>query len=138
MVGSNLESGIFVGKFVEGCPEFSLVSLGLGFDGQGNDWLGEGDRFKNNRFGFFTEGITGFGGFKANDGDDFAGSCLLDFFTIVTVHQQDAADTFAFAFAGVVDKGTLFESAGVDVNEGETTDVGIGLNLEGQTGEGFV
>ena len=68
-------------------------------------------------------------------GGDVAGVDLLDLLALVGVHAQDAADALGVAVVaehhGVAD----LKGAGVDAEEGQLADEGVGLDLEHQRRE---
>ena len=51
------------------------------------------------------------------------------------MHQKDAAQTLALALGGVQDGFAGFDRAGIDTEERQTADVGVGHDLEGQSRE---
>ena len=51
------------------------------------------------------------------------------------MHQKDAAQTLALALGGVQDGFAGFDRAGIDTEERQAADVGVGHDLEGQSRE---
>ena len=54
------------------------------------------------------------------------------------MHQQDAAHTLTDIFVGVEHRFAGFQLTGIDPEERQLTDVGIGCDLKGEGGEGCV
>ena len=46
------------------------------------------------------------------------------------MHEKKTTDAFTLVFAGIVDKRTLLQGAGIDTDKSETADVRVCLNLE--------
>ena len=54
------------------------------------------------------------------------------------MHLEDAADALALGGVGVVHGHAGFKEAGINTEEGQVTDEGVGEQLEHKTGEGFL
>ena len=78
------------------------------------------------------------GKFQAHSCEDIAGITFIDIFSFISVHLQEAADAFLFVFSGVIDVGAAFQCSGVDPEEGQFTDEGVGHDFKGQGAEGSV
>ncbi len=64
------------------------------------------------------------------DGGDVARVDGIEFLALVGLDLDDAADAVALVGAGIVNRGALGELAGVDAEEDELADEGIGPELE--------
>src|SRR4029079_10478574 len=71
-------------------------------------------------------------------GGNVAGHHFFNFFPLVGVHLEQAADALAFVLGRVINVGTGLEASGIDAEEGQLTDERIGGNLECETGERLV
>ena len=137
LVAAEAEGGILGGEADEGLGHLLLVGLGLGLDGDADDGLGELHLLEDDGVVLGAEGLAGGGVLEADEGDDVAGDGGLDFFTVVGVHLEHAADALVLLLDGVVDGGTGLHDAGVDAGEGEGTDEGVGGDLEGEGRQGL-
>ena len=138
LVALDAEGGVFLGQLVEGGGQGVTVGLGLGLDGHFDDGLGDVQGFQDHRALFVAQGVAGGSVLQAHQGHDVTGACPLDVFTLVGVHLQDAADAFLLAGVGVVHAGAGLQAAGVDAEEGQVADEGVGEQLEHQAGKGFL
>ncbi len=82
---------------------------------------------------FVAKRITGGGFFKTYYGADVARVNLVDFLTVVSVHQNESADSFLLALGGVVNVRTRFERTRVNSEISEFTYERIGNHLERKT-----
>ena len=137
-VSADTERRIFFSQFSQGDAHLFLVSFRLRFDGYGNNRFREDHGFQDNRSFFIAQGVTGAGVFQANSSSDIAGIYIIDFRSVVGVHTQDTANTFSLVFVGVVYIGASAQSAGVNAEESQTTNIGVGSDFEGQSCERLV
>ena len=72
---------------------------------------------------------------QADGGGDVARPDLLDLLALVRVHLEEAADPLVRLLRGVVDAGAGVEVPGVDAEEGELADEGVGHDLEDEARE---
>ena len=138
-------AGLFVGPGLEGRVLFRQLGqrdahllgtgLGLGLDGHADDRVGEVHALENDRVLFVAQGIAGGGVLQADSRSDIARIDGLDILTVVGVHLQDAADTLVLILDRVVDGGAGVQRAGVDTEEAQLADIGVGHDLERQGGE---
>ena len=105
-IGLDFECRVFFSQTSQGNAHFFLVSFRLRFNGYGNNRIREFHLFKNDRVFFIAQCIACSRIFQANDTADIARVGFLDFFTVVSVHPEDTANTFFFTFCRVVDIGT--------------------------------
>ena len=83
-----------------------------------------------------TQGVAGGGILQADGGNDIAGVDLLNILSVVGVHLKDAAQTFLLALGAVEHRRSSLYRTGIDPEEGEAAHIGVGHDLEGQSGEG--
>ncbi len=87
---------------------------------------------------FITESIARCGVFQSHRGRDIAGINLIDIFSVIGVHQQDPAETLAHALRRVHDRLARLQRTGVHAEEAQSSDIGVGHDLEGQCRERLV
>ena len=136
LVGVGAEGRIFFSQLGQGSHHLLLAGFGLRFDRDIDDRFREFHRFEDDRSRVDAECITGGRVFETDSRSDIAGVDAVDFFAVVGVHLQDAADAFTLALASVHDIGTGFELTGIDAEEAELADEGVGHDLECQGREG--
>src|SRR5215470_12718222 len=100
-LGGNAEGRIFLREALHGHAELVLIGLGLGFDGNGDNRSREVDRFQNDLLLLVAQRIAGVDALQADAGADVARIHFFDFFALVGVHLQQAADAFARPLARV-------------------------------------
>ena len=105
-IGLDFECRVFFSQTSQGNAHFFLVSFRLRFNGYGNNRIREFHLFKDDRMFFIAQCIACSRIFQADDTADIARVGFLDFFTVVSVHPEDTANTFFFTFCRVVDIGT--------------------------------
>ena len=81
---------------------------------------------------FVADGLAGLDVLQAYRRGDLAGVDFVKLFPVVGVHLQQTPDPLPLFGIGVEDRLALFEGAGVNAEEGQFADVGIGHDLEGQ------
>jgi len=103
LVGIGAEGRIFLSQLGQGSHHFLLAGFGLRFDRNIDDRFREFHRFEDDRSRVDAEGVA-CGRVLETDGRcDIARVDAVDFFTVVGMHLQDAADALALAFARVHD-----------------------------------
>ena len=85
-----------------------------------------------------AQGVPRRGVLQPDGGGDITGVHGVDLFPVVGVHLQDPADPFPLALGGVEHIGAGIEGAGIDAEEGQLPDIGVGHDLEGQRRKGLV
>ena len=138
IVALHAEGRIFLGQLVQSGRKSVAVGLGLGLNGHFDNRIRNVQRFQDHFALFVAQGVAGRGVLEAHESNDVASARPFHVFTLVGVHLQDAADAFALAGVGVVHGHAGFEEAGVNTEEGQVTDEGVGEELEHQTGKGFL
>ena len=136
-VGANTERRVFVGQALERLAQLVRVVLGLGLDGDVDDGLGEDHPLENDRVVAIAERVAGGGVLETEAGHDVASHGYVEVFTLVRVHEQDAAEALLALLGGVVDLFTLVDLARVDPEVGELAER-VGNDLEGQRRERLV
>ena len=116
-ISTNFESRIFFCQTSKSCTHFFLVSFCFRFNSNGDNWFREFHGFKNYRILFITKSITSSSIFQAYSCSDVASVNHVDFFTSVSVHLKNTADTFFLTFCGVENVGTGFQCTGVHTEE---------------------
>ena len=136
LVGIGLEGRVLLGELREGDGHLLLAGLGLRLYGDADNRLGELHVLEHYLVLVVAERVAGGGVLQADGRGDVAGVRRLKVLAVVGVHQQDAAETLALALGGVYDGLARVDRAGIDAEEGELADIGVGHNLERQRGEG--
>src|SRR5215472_5208350 len=137
-VGMHAEGGIFLSETSQSLAHFVLVGLGLGLDGDGNDRRREVHGFENDLLVFFAKSVAGGDALQADAGADIAGVDSVNFFALVGVHLEQAANALAGTLGGVVDVAAGIQNAGVDTDVGDMADERVGHDFEGQRGERLI
>ena len=106
------------------------IALGLRLDGHGDDRLGEGRRLELDVEILDAKRVARLDVLDADDGGDVARVNRFDFLALVGLDLDDAADAVALVGARIVDRGALGQLAGIDAEEDELADEGIGPELE--------
>ncbi len=134
LVGFDAERRIFLDHLADGVGELFSIGLVLGSDGDGNDGIGENHRLESGRVFLVAKGVTGLDVFQTDDGDDV--TCLrgVDFFAVVGVHFDHAADALGLAGEGVKDVVAFLDRAGVNTGECQGAEFVV-HDLERQTAE---
>src|SRR5579864_7985551 len=137
VIGADLEGWILLGELGERLAHLFLGGLGAGLDGHADDRLGKDDRLQDDRVVLVGERVAGGRLLQPDGGGDVAGVDLGNLLAVVGMHLQDAADPLLGAARRVPDIGAGLERAGVDPEEGQLADIGVGGDLEGEPGEGL-
>src|ERR1700722_11881666 len=131
----NTESRIFLCQALHRHAEFVLVRFGLRLDSYRKNWSREIDGLQNHLLVLVAQRVSGVDTLQTNYRANVAGINLFNFFALVSMHLQHAADAFARALAGVVHVATGFENAGINADIRHMTDEWVGHNLKSQRGE---
>ena len=131
-IGVYFEGRIFFCQTGKGYAHLFLVSFGLRFNSNGDNRIREFHFFQNDRVFFIAKCIASRRIFETNNTANI--TCIGDrnFFTVVSVHTQDTAYTFFFAFCRVVDICTGFERTRINTEECQFTYKGVSHDLKGQ------
>ena len=81
-----------------------------------------------------TEGITGGGVLHTDGSGDVTGVNNVDVFPVVGVHLQNPAQALLAALGAVQDGAALLQNTGVYTEVAQLTNIGVGGDLEGQSG----
>ena len=135
-VGFDSEGWVFLSELHEGIGQLVHVGLSVGLDGDADDGVGELHGFEDERVAFIAEGVAGLDVLESYGCSDIACLDSFDGVLLVAVHLHDAGDALFLAGVGVVDVGAGVEGAGIDAEEAETADIGVGGDLEGEGREG--
>src|SRR5882762_3871293 len=136
--GGNAEGRIFLREALQGDPQLVLVRLGFRLDGDGNHGSRKVDRLKNDLLVFVAQRVAGVDALQSDASANIAGVDFVDFFTLVRMHLQQAADAFAGTLSGIHHVTAGLEHAGVDANVGDVADERVGHNFESQRGERLI
>ena len=134
-VAAHAERRIFLSQTRQRQTHLFLVSLRLGFHGLRNHGLRENHAFEQDVGVDVAQRFAGGHVFQTHHGGDVACQHFLDFFAVVRVHLQNAADTFLLALDGVVDRIARLQDARVNAHEGQLTHERIAHQLECQRRE---
>ena len=88
-VGSSCASSL------QGDAQLVLVGFGLGLDGHRDDRRGKLDGFENDGLIFIAKRVAGVDALQAHASRNIAGINFVNFFALVGMHLQQAADAFA-------------------------------------------
>ena len=138
LIGIGLEGGVLFRQLHQCQAHLLLTSLGLGLDGDTDHGLGEVHGLQDHGGLFVAQGITGGGVLQAHGGGNIAGLDLFDVLTVVGVHLQDTAHALLLVLHAVENGGTGGQVTGVHTEEAQTAHIGVGHDLEGQSGEGLI
>ncbi len=131
-IGVDLEGGIFLRQLGERVPQFFLVSLGLGFDGHGDDGRGEIHGFQNDGGILIANGVAGGNILQSHRRGDIARVNFGNLFPLVGVHLQQAGNPLIPVAARIVDRVALLEVSGIYPQESQLPHEGVRHNLENQ------
>ncbi|MNC05490.1 hypothetical protein D3C75_529660 [compost metagenome] len=112
-----------------------MVGFGFRLYRDRDNRLREVHGLQDNRVFFVGQGVTGNGVLQTD------GSCNItcvydaDFLTAVCMHLQDTADALTLVLGGIQHVGAGVQESGIDAEEGQTAHIGVGGNLERQSGE---
>ena len=129
------EGRVFGHQLGHALAELFLVGLGLRLDGERDDRLREDHRLEDDRLLLVAQRVAGRHRLEADGRGDVAGVDFLDFFALVGVHLQQAADALGLALGGVDHRGARGQRARVDAEERELADERVGHDLERQRRE---
>src|SRR5712675_1097629 len=132
------ERGIFLREALHSHAQLVLVSLGLGLDSHGNYWRREIDRFQNDLLLLIAKSIAGIYALESYTSADVARIHFVNFFALVSVHLQQAADAFARALGRVVNVAARFQYSGIDANVSDMPHERVGHDFESQRGKRLV
>ena len=138
LVGVGPEGGVFFSQLAQGDAHLFLTGLGLGLDSDFDNGIREDHGLQDDGVVLVAEGITGGGVLHTDSGGDITGVNHVNIFPVVGMHLQDAAQTLLGALGAVQNGAALFQSTGVHTEVAQLADVGVGCDLERQSGEGCV
>ena len=136
LIGVGAESGVFFSQFGKSDAHLFLTGLGLGLDGHADNGLGEDHGLQDDGVFGIAQGIAGGGVLHADSGCNITGVDHIDVFAVICVHLQNTTQTLVGVLGAVQDSGALFQRTGVHAEVAQLTNVGVGSNLECQSGEG--
>ena len=136
LVRVGLEGRVLFRQLLERDGHLLLARLRLGLDRHANDGIGEFHGLQDDGVLLVAERIAGRGVFQAHRRGDIAGIDLLKVFSVVGVHQQDAAQALTLSLGGVHDRLAGLQRAGIDTEETQLAHIGVGHDLKGQRREG--
>mmetsp|Transcript_23154 Transcript_23154/g.50833 ORF Transcript_23154/g.50833 Transcript_23154/m.50833 type:complete len:564 (+) Transcript_23154:1196-2887(+) len=136
LIAAVVEGGILLGQLVQAHAHLLQISLGLGLNGNLDDWVREVHLLQDDGVLLIAQGVTSDHILEATDGNNVTGEGGLDVLTVVGVHEHEATNALLLALVGVEGVGAGLQGAGVDAAEGDGADKGVSHDLEGQGGEG--
>src|SRR5579864_1917649 len=131
----NAEGRILLREPLHGHAQLVLVRFRFRLDGYGNNRGGKIDGFENDLFLFVAEGVAGRYALQAHTRANVPSVHSVNFFALVGMHLEQAADTLAGALSRVVDIAAGLQHAGIDADVGNVSDEGIGHDFESQRGK---
>ena len=131
-VGEDAEGRIFFRQALQSDAHLFLIDLGLRLDGHRDNRVREGRRDEEDRMIFVAERIARRDILDADDGRDVARVNRVDVLALVGLDLDQAADAVALVRARIVNRVALGDLAGIDAEEDELADEGIGPKLERQ------
>ncbi len=103
LVGLDLQGGVLLNKLAKSNTHLFLVTLGLRLNGDMNNRLRELHGLEDTGLLGIAKRITGRGMLESNRGGNISGVNLLDLFTLIGVHLQQAAKTLLLALGRIHD-----------------------------------
>jgi hypothetical protein len=135
IVALHREGGVLLGQRSERPAHLVLVGLGPWLDCDMDDRQGELQLLEHDRVVRRTEGVAGAGVLEADASHDVSGPDVVAVLTVVGVHLEDPADPFLGTGSGIQHGRSLVEGAAVSPEVDELADVGVGHDLECQSGK---
>ena len=130
LVGLNGERGIFLSELRKTGRKLVEILLGLGLYCDTDHGIGEFHGFKYDGCIFFCERITRADVLETDTGTDITCTNHLNRILLVGVHLEDTRNAFFLTRTYVVNIRTGFDLTGVNAEEGQTSHIGVGGNLE--------
>ena len=124
------ERRIFRRQTLQCDTHFLLIGLGFRLDRQRNHRFWEFHALKRDHVIRIGQCIARRDIFQSNTGGNIPRPQLVDFMTIVGMHQHNASNTLFFPFNRVVHRVAFFQHAGIDTDKGQLTNVRVGHQLE--------
>src|SRR5262249_46136802 len=100
-IGMNLESWVFLRQLVQRDAHLLLITFGLGLDRNRDYRLGKFDRLQSDGMFFGADRVAGCDVLQSYAGANVARVDLVDLFTLIGVHLEQASDTLGAASGGV-------------------------------------
>src|SRR5690348_5175460 len=129
----NTKGGIFLREALHGHAQLVLVGFRFRLDGNGDNRGGKINGFENHLLLFVAKRVAGRNTFEADAGANVAGIHGFNFFALVGVHLEKAADTLAGALSWVVNVTAGLQHTGINADVGDVPDKRVGHNLESQS-----
>src|SRR6266436_422909 len=126
---------IFLREPLHGYAQLVLVGFRFRLDGYGNNWGGKIDGFENDLFLFVAKRIAGGYALQAHAGANIACIHGFNFFALIGMHLQQAADAFTRPLPRVVNVAAGLEYAGINADVGNVSDERVGHDFESQRGK---
>src|SRR5216683_613566 len=136
-VGFQVQRGIGADHFAERGSEFFLFRLDLRLHRHADDGVRKTHALENYRVGGIAQGVAGLGVRQGHERDDVARAGFFHGIGFLGEHFDHAADLFALAAGGILNRGTLGQYARIDADEGERA-IDVIDDFEGQSREGLV
>jgi hypothetical protein len=130
-----LKVGSSSARAISALESLSRSAEVLGSTGHGDDRVGEVHGLQRDGVVLIADGVAGGDVLEADRRADVAAVDDIDLVALVGVHLEEASETVAPLGAGVVDGHVALRHAGVDAEEDELADVGVGHDLEREGGE---
>ena len=124
------EGRVFFSQLGETLRKFVEVFLSFGFYGDTDNGIGEVHGLEYDGCIFVAKRVTGVNVFETYACTDVTGADDFNGVLVVGVHLEQTGNTFLLARAYVVDIRTGFHFTGIHAEESQTTNIGVGSNLE--------
>src|SRR5690606_33284001 len=134
----NTERGVFLRQALQSQTHFLLVCLGLRLHRDRNNRLGEFHTLQNDWTLSGAQGVTRSDVFQTHTGSNIARAKFFNFLTVVRVHLHQTTNTLTTVFDRVQNRVTGVHHTGVNTDERQSADEGVGCNLERQRRERLV
>ena len=135
LVCEDAEGWVLFCQALERVGHFLLVELGLRLDGHGDDGIGEGRRFEQDRVILIAKCVAGGDVLDSDDGGDVARVTRVDVFALVRLDLDETADALAFVRARIINRVPFAQLAGINAEEHELADEWVAPQLEGERAE---
>ena len=131
-IGVSFERWIFFSKLLKRDGHFFLRRFGFWFDSNRDNRLWEFHLLEDDRICLVAESIPCASILQPNSCCDITSVNAIHFFTLISVHKQDAADALALAFRRVVNIATRFQYTRVYAEIAQFSNIRVSHDLERQ------
>jgi len=132
-VHMHLEGGVFFRQPVQCIRHFVLICRGFGFNRDRNDRLRELDGFQDDGMVLVTQGIARKAFLEPQYRTNITGTDFRNILPPVSIHPQQATNSFTPAAAGVISRNAGNNFTGIHAEISQPSHIGIADNLKNQS-----